>query len=74
MATSIEKQSEEKAAAAQELERRVEERTAELEEANAKLQQEGRGAEPHRGGIASEQRALNLALKGATDGIWTGTL
>jgi len=70
MATSIEKQSEEKAAAAQELERRVEERTAELEEANAKLQQEVAERSRIEAELRVSSERLNLALKGATDGIW----
>ena len=70
MAASLEKQSGERDAAEQELERRVEERTGELEETNGKLQKEV----AERSRIEAELRVLNerldLALKGTNDGIW----
>jgi PAS domain S-box-containing protein len=70
MAASVEKQGEERDAAAQELERRVQQRTAELGEANKNLQQQI----AERSRIEAELRVTNerldLALRGATDGIW----
>jgi len=70
MAASLEQQTGERVAAAQELERRVEQRTAELEEANRKLQQEIAERVRIEAELRVSTERLDLALKGTTDGIW----